>query len=128
MYDRLRSNLQRLAVIRVLGLVWIITALIGAFPAAVAANPYDAREALERYASGTWASFVAMTDKKTGKWVNNQYKGVEKIYLTYDNLENDILDIYVLSYERITPIWMAQVKLPRSIRETIRIKRQLYSY
>ncbi len=66
MYDRLRSNVQRAAVVRVLGLVWIITALIGTFPAAVAANSYDAREALERYASGTWASFVAMTDEKTG--------------------------------------------------------------
>ncbi|PWJ43783.1 hypothetical protein [Sediminitomix flava] len=72
--------------------------------------------------------YVLMTDKKTGKWVNNQYKAVEKIYLSYESLEHDILDVYVLSYERIMPVWMAKVKLPRHIREQIRIRKRLYNY
>ncbi|MGB0425205.1 MAG: hypothetical protein ACPGED_12820, partial [Flavobacteriales bacterium] len=72
--------------------------------------------------------FVLLTDKKTGKWVNNQYKGVEKIYLTYDDIEMDVLNVYVLCYERITPVWMASVKLPKEIRETVRIRKKLYNY
>ncbi len=72
--------------------------------------------------------FVLLTDKKTGKWVNNQYKGIEKIYLTYDNLEQDILTVYVLSYERITPVWMGRVKLSKRLREKIRVRRNIYNY
>lgn len=71
--------------------------------------------------------FVLLTDKKTGQWVNNQYKGIEKIYLTYNSLEMDVLNIYVLSYERITPVWMASVKLPKNLREIVRIRKKLYN-
>lgn len=72
--------------------------------------------------------YVLLTDKKTGNWVNNQYKGVEKVYLTYENLERDILNIYVLSYERITPVWMASVKIPKKLREKVRTRKNLYAY
>ncbi len=72
--------------------------------------------------------FVLLTDKKTGNWVNNQYKGIEKIYLTYDNLEQDILAVYVLSYERITPVWMGRIKLSKKLREKIRVRRNIYNY
>jgi Protein of unknown function (DUF3131) len=44
----------------------LIGALAAAVPAAVAAEPRDARHTLERYARDTWASFVAMTDETTG--------------------------------------------------------------
>lgn len=71
--------------------------------------------------------YLFLTDKATGKWVNNQYKGVEKIYLTYDDVEGDVLNLYVLSYERIVPMWMGKVKLPKNLRETIRIRKKLYS-
>jgi len=71
---------------------------------------------------------VLLTHKKNDKWVNNQYKGVEKIYLSYESIEQDVLEIYVLSYERITPVWMAKVKLPKSLREKVRIRKQLYQY
>lgn len=71
--------------------------------------------------------YLWLTDKDTGQWINNQYKGVEKIYLTFNDIEHDILDIYLLSYERITPVWMGKVKLPNNIRETIRIRKSLYS-
>lgn len=72
--------------------------------------------------------YVVLTDKSNGKWVNNQPKGIDKIYLSYENSERDILQIYVLSYERVTPVWMARVKLPKNIRETVRIRRNLYNY
>ena len=72
--------------------------------------------------------YVLLTEKQSGKWVNNQYKGIEKIYLSYADREKDILDIYVLSYERITPVWMGKVKLSRSLRETVRVRNNLYNY
>ena len=71
--------------------------------------------------------YLFMTTKDESKWVNNQYKGVEKVLLSYESLEKDILEIYVLSYERITPVWMARVKLPDNFMETIRIRQKLYS-
>lgn len=72
--------------------------------------------------------YVLLTKKDSDLWVNNQYKGIEKIYLTYESLESDVLEIYVLSYERIMPVWMAKVKLPKEIREKVRIRKRLYSY
>jgi hypothetical protein len=72
--------------------------------------------------------YVLLTDKQTGAWVNNQYKGIEKIYLTYNSLEQDVIDIYVLCYERITPVWMASIKLPTETREVVRVRKTLYNY
>lgn len=72
--------------------------------------------------------YLLLTDKKTGKWVNNQYKGIEKIFLTYESLERENLMIYVLSYERIIPVWMSKVKLPNDLREKVRIRKGMYNY
>jgi hypothetical protein len=72
--------------------------------------------------------YLWLTKKDNNKWVNNQYKGIEKVYLTYDTMEQDVLSVYVLSYERITPVWMARIKLPKDIREKIRIRNKLYNY
>ncbi len=72
--------------------------------------------------------YVLLTDAKTGKWVNNQYKGVEKVYLSYETLEKEILTIHLLSYERIVPVWMSRVKLPVTTREMVRIRNGLYNY
>ncbi len=72
--------------------------------------------------------YILLVDKKTGKWVNNQKKGVEKVYISYESLNKDVLQIYLLSYERVTPIWMARVKLPTEMREAIRIRKSLYDY
>ena len=66
MSDRVRSSVKRAAVVRMLVLVWSLVALTVAVPAAVAADPRDTRDTLERYARDTWASFVAMTDVETG--------------------------------------------------------------
>lgn len=70
--------------------------------------------------------YLYMTTKEGGKWVNNQWKGIEKLYLGYESLEGDVLQIYMLSYERITPVWMARVKLSKQMRETIRIRKKIY--
>ena len=72
--------------------------------------------------------YVLMTNKQTGKWVNNQHKGLIRIYLTYETLEKDVLNIYVLSSERITPVWMARVKLSAPVREMVRVRKNLYNY
>ncbi len=72
--------------------------------------------------------YVLLIDKKTGTWVNNQKKGVEKVYISYESLEKDVLQIYLLSYERVTPVWMARVKLPKKLREMVRVRKMLYNY
>lgn len=72
--------------------------------------------------------YILMIDKKTRKWVNNQMKGVEKVYISYESLERDVLQIFLLSYERVTPLWMARVKLPKEVRETVRVRKLLYGY
>jgi hypothetical protein len=72
--------------------------------------------------------YVLLVDKKTGKWVNNQYKGIEKIYLSYESIERDVLTIHVGSYERIITVWMARLKLPNSMREKVRIRNNFYAY
>ena len=72
--------------------------------------------------------YLLLTGNKSHKWVNTQYKGIEKVYITYETLERDVLNIYVLSYERILSVWMARVLLPRDFREIIRIRRNLYNY
>lgn len=72
--------------------------------------------------------YVLMTEKNSGKWVNNQYKGLEKVLFSYETREKDVLEIYVLSYERITPVWMARVKLPKGTREAVRVRNALYAY
>ena len=69
-----------------------------------------------------------LTETKTGKWVDNFKKGLSKVYLTYPTLEKDVLDVYLVSYERIIPLWMGRVKLPKELREKVRIRSQLYNY
>ncbi|GAA4106451.1 hypothetical protein GCM10022393_00860 [Aquimarina addita] len=71
---------------------------------------------------------VLMTDTKTGKWVDNFKKGLSKVYITCPTLEKDVLDIYLISYERIVPLWMGRVKLPKQLREKVRIRNQMYNY
>lgn len=72
--------------------------------------------------------YLLLTDSKTGKWVNNQYKGIEKVYLTYETIDREILTIYVLSYERIIPVWMARVQLPSDYQEKVRVRKSWYNY
>jgi hypothetical protein len=66
MGDRVRRVVKRAAIVCALALVWSIATLAVLVPAAVAPDLRDTRGTLERYARDTWASFVAMTDEKTG--------------------------------------------------------------
>ena len=72
--------------------------------------------------------YLYLVDTETGKWVNNQFKGVEKVYVSYDDLDRDVINIHVLSYERIIPVWMARVKLPNDFVEQLRVRRRMYNY
>ena len=72
--------------------------------------------------------YLLLTDTKTGKWVDNFHKGLGKVFLTYSTLEKDVLEVYLISYERILPMWMGSVKLPRELREKVRVRSQLYNY
>src|SRR5262245_55152065 len=65
MGNRVQSGVTRAAGVQALALVWSL-ALAAAVPAARAADLRDSHDTLTRYARDTWASFVAMTDKKTG--------------------------------------------------------------
>src|SRR2546427_1056369 len=66
MGDRGRSGVKRAASARALALIGIMVVLAVAVPGAMATDPRDPRDTLERYARDTWASFVAMTDAATG--------------------------------------------------------------
>ena len=68
MGDRGRSGVKRAAGVRARTLVGMLAVLVlaVAVPAAIATDPRDTRDMLERYARDTWASFVAMTDAATG--------------------------------------------------------------
>ncbi|MEM7040012.1 MAG: hypothetical protein AAF570_23770, partial [Bacteroidota bacterium] len=69
--------------------------------------------------------YVLLTDMVDGTWVNNMDKGVEKVYLNYDRKNPGILEIYLLSYERIIPVWMARVSLPAGLRNKARLRKLL---
>lgn len=72
--------------------------------------------------------YLYLIDKKTGKWVNNQFKGVEKFYISFEDITYEKVNIHVLSYERIIPVWMAQIKLPTDFVEKCRVRRRLFNY
>jgi hypothetical protein len=72
--------------------------------------------------------YFLMTETASGKWVNNQFKGVEKAYIGYSSLLGNTIDVYLLSYEREMPVWYARVKLTGAMREKIRGRRGLYNY
>ena len=70
--------------------------------------------------------YLIMSDREKGTYINNQKKGVEKLYIGYENANRTNLVIYLLSYERITPVWMARVKVPTPVYKTVSAKRNLY--
>jgi hypothetical protein len=66
MGNRVRSDITRGAGVRALALVWSLVVLATAPPVARAADASDPHDTLTRYARHTWASFVAMTDARSG--------------------------------------------------------------
>jgi len=73
-------------------------------------------------------TYFMMTEKESGKWINNIDKGVELAYLGWESIEKKQMEIYLLSYERITPVWMAKVDLNDEMVDRIRVRRKLYDY
>jgi len=71
--------------------------------------------------------YFLMVDAKTNAWVNNQYKGVEKAFLSYSGLNKNTLEIYLLSYERELPLWYGKVRLSGGFRELVRARKNLYA-
>jgi hypothetical protein len=72
--------------------------------------------------------YMFFTNKETGLFENNIDLGVEMVYIGWDDFDNNILEIYLVSYERITPVWVAKVKLPNEMVDRIRVRRNLYTY
>jgi len=72
--------------------------------------------------------YMFFTNKETGLFENNIDLGVEMVYIGWDDFDNNILEIYLVSYERITPVWVAKVKLTNEMTDRIRVRRNLYTY
>ena len=70
--------------------------------------------------------YLIMIDKASGKYLNNQKKGVEKLYIGYDQSDNETLQIYLLSYERITPVWMSKFKVPMEVFQSVKNRKNLF--
>ncbi len=72
--------------------------------------------------------YMFLTDRETGHFVNNINYGVEMAYIGWESIDKNVLEIYLLSYERITPIWMARVQVSDTMADMIRVRRSLYDY
>jgi hypothetical protein len=89
MGDRGRSGVKRAAGVRALPLGGMLAVLVlaVAVPAAIATDPRDTRDTLERYARDTWASFVAMTDAATGLPADNLHlDGTRSVQTSITNI------------------------------------------
>ena len=72
--------------------------------------------------------YFLMTERDSGRWVNNIEKGVELAYIGWESIEKKNMEVYLLSYERITPVWMAKVEMNDEMVDRIRVRRRLYAY
>ena len=72
--------------------------------------------------------YLMLTNKAKSTWVNNHKKGIEKVLLAWDSLDRDTLSIYLICYERITPVWMARVRIDDDTVDRARLRRRLYMY
>jgi len=72
--------------------------------------------------------YIMLLDSKTGHWVNNQKKGLEKVYMGWESINRQVLVIYLVTYERILPVWVARVQIDDETVDRVRIRRRLYDY
>jgi hypothetical protein len=72
--------------------------------------------------------YMFFTNKESGLFENNIDLGVEMVYIGWDDFDNNILEIYLVSYERITPLWVGRVKLSNELVDRVRVRRNLYTY
>lgn len=70
--------------------------------------------------------YLLMVDAESGRFVNNQLRGIDRVYLGWESIDRDVLMIFLISYERITPVWMACVKLDDELVDRARVRRALY--
>jgi hypothetical protein len=70
--------------------------------------------------------YLFLYDAQTGRFVNNQVKGFDRVYLGWDSLDRDVLNVYVLSYERIFVPWHAKVRLADELVDRARVRRFIY--
>ncbi len=72
--------------------------------------------------------YLVLTDAASDRWINNQALGLERVYLGWESIDKDILAIYVVSYERIVPVWMARLRVSDAIVDRGRVRQRLYAY
>lgn len=70
--------------------------------------------------------YLFMIDRASGRFINNEFKGLDRLYLGWDSIERDTLEIYLISYERITPVWKATVRLDDELVDRARMRRALF--
>jgi hypothetical protein len=70
--------------------------------------------------------YLFMIDKASGRFVNNEFKGLDRLYLGWNSIERDTLEIYLISYERITPVWKATVRIDDELVDRARMRRALF--
>jgi hypothetical protein len=68
-----------------------------------------------------------LIDKRTGRFLNNQVRGLEQMFLTWQSQKRDALMLYLVSYERMIPVWMARVSLGEGERTRDQIANAFYS-
>ncbi len=61
--------------------------------------------------------YLLVADKKTGQWVNNQNLGLEQIFIGWQSIAKDALVLYLVSYERMIPVWMGRLGIEDPARE-----------
>ncbi len=75
-----------------------------------------------------YGQYLFMVDAEKGTWVNNQNLGFDRLYLGWDSIDRNVLEIYLLSYERIVSVWSARVQLSDELVDRARVRRRLYAY
>jgi hypothetical protein len=51
------------------------------------------------------------SNQKTGAWQNNQDLGLEKLMMQWESPEKEILWVFLVSFERMIPVWMGRVRV-----------------
>jgi hypothetical protein len=71
--------------------------------------------------------YLVMIDKRTGRWVNHQKMGLDRILIGWESIDHDILRVCLVSYERIVPVFLARLQLNDELVDRARVRRSLYS-
>ncbi|MBK9578713.1 MAG: hypothetical protein IPO40_16700 [Fibrobacteres bacterium] len=66
--------------------------------------------------------WALLEDKKTGNVRNNLVKGIERMFIGWQDGDRTTLQVYVTSYERMLPVWMSHVRFrePDSVGSFVR--------